>query len=104
MGTTGRASIILRVGLASLWAGLLVFSGLWAIGDWSWRFHEFRTGCLLVGGMLIAMGLFVFAALVADRLFPEADRRVTGAVEGVCALAAFAGFGLVVLRILGVAA
>ncbi|MGH7132390.1 MAG: hypothetical protein ACREJO_10645 [Phycisphaerales bacterium] len=104
MATTGHSTLIVRIGLATLWAGLLVFSGLWAIGEWSWRFHEIRGACLLFGATLIAMGLFVFTALVADRLFPGADRRITGAVEGLCALASFAGVGLILLRIFGVSA
>ncbi len=78
--------LVLRVAVAGAWAGLLVLVGLWLVLDWAVRAPGFAIPCRLGGVTLIAMGQFVFAALVADRLFPGVWPGVRLAVEGASAL------------------
>lgn len=80
---------------AAAWAWVMVALGLVSLTEWSGAFPLTR-GLFGIGGvMLIAAGEFVFAALVADRVFPRASRRLTGGFElaaGVCvAVAAVLG-------------
>jgi hypothetical protein len=70
--------------LATLWAGALVVGGLWAMGPYADEYPTHAPVSRQVGLGLIFAGNFVFAYLVADRLFPRASKRVTWVVEGLC--------------------
>lgn len=66
---------------ATPWGLLLSVGGFWLIlvgaEAWSGMAGACRTG----GVASIAAGQLVFACLVADKLFPGADRRMVGWVE-----------------------
>ncbi len=87
--------LVLRVGLAGAWAGLLVLAGLWALNHGAARFPALGRLWLVGGLTCLFMGQFVFCAAVADRLFPHVHPRLQAAVE----VGTGAGFvsGLVVL-------
>ncbi|MBL8763037.1 MAG: hypothetical protein JNM07_02060 [Phycisphaerae bacterium] len=77
--------------LASAWALLAVTGGIWVVVEWPGRWPVFRTASLLGGVTFLAMGQFLFSALVADRLFPGASQRLTGSFQVAAALVFFAG-------------
>lgn len=62
--------------LASCWAGAMVIAGLWLVRDAPPRWPAAAVPAALGGVALVAMGLFLFLTLVADRWFPDAGRRV----------------------------
>lgn len=90
-----------RVALGSLWAGLLVLVGLWLLTEWAARLESARGVCVLAGVTAVAMGQFVFAALVADRLFPGASIWARGAVQGLSGAVYVAGGLLLVMVLIG---
>jgi len=94
--------LVLRVVLATLWAGLLCVAGLWVMVDWTDRFPAYRWACLIGGGTALAMGQFVFAALVADRLFPRVNPWVSWSIQGVSGLVYVAGLVVLGLLLTGV--
>jgi hypothetical protein len=96
--------LALRLGLATTWAALLVLAGLWAMTVGSDRLPTLGSGWLLLGITAVAMGQFVFAALVADRLFPHASVRLTLAFEASAAAAYVAGLIVMVIWVAGVLA
>ncbi|CAN5846037.1 hypothetical protein BH11PLA1_BH11PLA1_14320 [soil metagenome] len=73
--------LALRFALATVWAWLLSFGGVWALLEWPARFPAYRGACIVGGVTALAMGAFVFAALVADRAFPAASRWASWAVQ-----------------------
>jgi hypothetical protein len=78
--------LALRVAINTAWAGVLVLVGLWlATFSLPLRVQEamivHKPAVQVLGVLLIAMGQYVFACLVADRLFPKADRVICGAIE-----------------------
>lgn len=93
--------LAMRVALATAWAGLLVLAGLWALTVGRARYAALEPAWLLGGLTVIAMGQFVFSALVADRLFPHADPRVVLAFQALTGLAFVLGFALLLLWWLG---
>lgn len=94
--------LVLRVVLATLWAGLLCVAGLWVMVDWTDRFPAYRWACLIGGGTALAMGQFVFAALVADRLFPRVNPWVSWSIQGVSGLVYVVGLVVLGLLLTGV--
>ncbi|MCC6319916.1 MAG: hypothetical protein IT438_00585 [Phycisphaerales bacterium] len=54
--------------------------GLLAVLEWPARFQVAGRWLPLLGLGLLAVGQFM-SAMVADRLFPGADRRLTGVLE-----------------------
>jgi hypothetical protein len=101
MVTRARVRLWLRLGLASLWAALLALVGLWAVTLGPQRLPGLGTGWWLLGLTALAMAQFVFAALVADRLFPQASVRLTLAFEGTAALVFVGGLGVVAVWVIG---
>jgi hypothetical protein len=90
-----------RVVLATAWAGLLVLAGLELCFTWAQRFPSARGLCVLGGVTVLAMGQFVFASLVADRLFPKARLWVAGAVQFLVGVMYVGGVLLLVLMLTG---
>lgn len=75
--------------LATAWGWLMVVVGLLLITDWAvWTGPYAGLG---VG--LIAVGEFIFA-IVADWLFPRADRRLSGTFEVAAWVAAITAIGM----------
>jgi len=76
-----RLNAIALLSLGTLWAGLLVVGGglMVARSGAFWPGVQPATVCAGLTG--VAAGEFVFAVIVADRLFPQASRRVTATVE-----------------------
>lgn len=76
-----RLNMLLLLASAWAWATLLLVGGAIlatsriSFGPWS------RTNMALVGLAGLAAGMFVFGVIVADRLFPRADRRLTFTFE-----------------------
>jgi len=67
--------------VASAWAGALVIAGLAGLIDGP-RLSEVPDSSVRLAGIAaLAAGIFVFSALVSDRLFTHADRRLVIAVE-----------------------
>jgi hypothetical protein len=94
--TRERLSLLTPLVLLSgaLWGGLLFFVGMEFLGSQgaAWIGHG-RLGGALVGVTAIAGGQFVFAIIVADRLFPSAAKRI--AISAKLALGAVFGLGAV---------
>ncbi|MBX9736585.1 MAG: hypothetical protein K2X32_06630 [Phycisphaerales bacterium] len=87
--------LITRIVLATSWALLLGIGGVWVALEWPSRMPG-NPKIWTVGGVTsVALGQFVFAALVADRLFPRANPWVswTGQLLSILAF----GVGLIVL-------
>ncbi|MEO0483011.1 MAG: hypothetical protein AAF138_05265 [Planctomycetota bacterium] len=76
---------------ATLWAASLAVLGswFWLEGPSAWPVAA--ELCRVAGWTISAAGQLVFLCLVADRLFPNAPRRVVLAIEGVTALAVVIG-------------
>lgn len=84
--------------LGSLWAAALVISGaLMASGT---AFSAFRDYTTLLGLTFIGAGQFVFLVIVADRMFPRADRRLVAVVESITGVAPPLGILILTLKIL----
>ncbi len=88
----------LRLLLAVSWAALLVIVGLWLL--WADPPGGIRDGLAVsrlmpaAGWMAIAAGQIVFTGLVADRLCPHADTRITGTLQALCLVVLVAGLGM----------
>lgn len=100
---TGVATLKLavRVTLATGWAALLALSGLWAMTTGVERFPGSSWAWTVGGVTVLAMGQFVFCAVVADRLCPQADWRVSGTVLGVCGLVYVGGLVMLLGMLMG---
>ncbi len=94
MQVRSRVSLVLRLVFATLWAGALVLMGLTLLLDWAGRYPSSGVLCRVLGVTLIAMGELVFAALVADRVFPRAAVGVRLGVQGLAALTFVGGLGV----------
>lgn len=104
MRLSRRVSIILLSASATPWALLLTVAGLWLATIGASQWPSMATACRLGGLASLAAGQFVFACLVADRVFPAADRRLVLGFEiltclalllGVLGVIVTVGFGLV---------
>ena len=85
--------------LGAVWALVLVASG-WGATAWSSPPPYLSTTSVRLGGLtMIAMGQFVFLAVVCDRLFPDSGRTVAAGevISGGAFLALGAATGLSVL-------
>jgi len=81
-------SLAALTAVATFWAAGLVVAGLWLVFSLGPRWPMFSSAATMGGLTAIAMGLFVFMFLVADRLFPAAGRLVGWMIE-VVVVAAF---------------
>jgi len=81
--------------LALPWAGSLVVGGLWLLLVLAPRFDSVRTVAATAGITALAAGHLVFFVLVADRLFPDAGRRLGRRVELAASLSVVAGVAAV---------
>ncbi len=89
--------LIARVVLASAWALVMGVGGVWAAVEWPGRLDpSYKTFCIVGGLTSLAIGEFVFVALVADRLFPRASPWLSWSVEALAALAFLAGFATLI--------
>ncbi|MEO1007838.1 MAG: hypothetical protein AAFX79_04685 [Planctomycetota bacterium] len=79
--TLRRLTLGVLVGVASVWSASLVVAGLWLAFSARQTWPMFSSAALLGGVTAIAMGVFVFMFLVADRLFPKAGRHVGWIIE-----------------------
>lgn len=90
-----RASLVVRFVAATAWAAVLVLSGLWVMFSVPMQVPILKPSwCVPFGLAVAAGGQFVFMILVADRMFPSADRRLVGLIEAACFLAFVGGVGL----------
>ena len=98
----GRLALIM---LGVLWAAVLTSAGVflasmntqlggWAMNGWLIATSALRSGVALAA---IAGGQFIFMALVADRLFPRASKRVVVLAELVALVAFVWGLAKVVV-------
>lgn len=107
-----RAGAWLRMAVASAWSGMLVLAGLVALLDFADRVEgaawagggRARALCMGAGATLVLMGQFVFAALVADRLFPRASPLLRIGFQGLTGAAFVAGLVVLALLLAGVLA
>lgn len=82
----------------TLWAGLLVVGGaLLAAVPRDMIYASLLTG----GATAVIAGQFVFQVVVADRLFPQVDRRVADVTEAAMAGLIVLGVGLTALLVTG---
>jgi hypothetical protein len=88
--------------LASTWAGVLVLAGVWAITAGVDRLPALRGFWLAGGVTVIAMGQFVYAVLVADRLFPHARAWVRWPFECATGLVYVGGLAVLGAKLTGV--
>ena len=95
MNMSRRASLTVRYVAATAWAAVMVLSGLWVMFSVPSQVPILRPAWCTASGLAVAAGgQFVFMILVADRVFPRADRRLVGIVEAACFLAFVGGVGL----------
>ncbi|MEA5557614.1 hypothetical protein [Nodularia spumigena] len=95
-------SIILLSASATPWALLLTVAGLWLATIGASQWPSMSAPCLLGGLASLAAGQFVFACLVADRVFPGADRRLVLGFEILTCVALLLGvLGVIVTVGLG---
>ena len=73
-----RAAVLL---FGASWSACLGLVGLLAMTVWPERLGLARMPTASLGVAMVAASCFLFAATVADRVFPRADSRVTGAVQ-----------------------
>lgn len=99
---TWTVRLALRVLVASAWAGLLVLAGVWCWADLSGRLPTAAGLCRVMGLTLIAMGQFVFAAVVADRLCPGASAWVRTPTQVIAGTTYLVGLVLLLLMLAGV--
>jgi hypothetical protein len=99
---TWTLRLVLRVLVASAWAGLLVLAGVWCWSDLSGRLPTAAGLCRVMGLTLIAMGQFVFAAVVADRLCPGASAWVRTPTQVIAGATYLVGLVLLLLMLAGV--
>jgi hypothetical protein len=64
-----------RIVVASAWAGSLVILGLWLLAEGRVWLPIRGVSCTFGGLASIAAGIFLFMALVSDRLVPGVGRR-----------------------------
>jgi hypothetical protein len=72
--------LALRVALGTLWGGMLFIAGLSVATRWAMTARS-PDLVRMVGVGLAASGMYVFSMVVADRLFPRVDPRLSGAVQ-----------------------
>lgn len=93
--------LALRVAVGTLWGGMLFIAGLSVAARWAP--HQAAPDIIrLIGVGLAASGMYVFSAVVADRLFPRADPRLCGAVQlllGLVQVVAVVCFGFYLARL-----
>jgi hypothetical protein len=80
---TGRLARWILFWAGGLWGGSLVMTGLWLAlsPPGQWPISAGPVACRVAGVSVMAMGLFVFMCLVADRVFPGMGRRFGWRVE-----------------------
>lgn len=76
-----RISWLALAACMSLWAFVMVVAGLIVIFDLPNRVGFPVRLSLLVGGLLVAGGQFLFALTASRLFFPGASPRLTGVVE-----------------------
>lgn len=101
MSRVVRLKLAVRIILATGWAGLLSLGGLWALTTGSSRFPGWPMAWEVGGVTAVAMGQFVFCALVADRICPHADWRLAGTLLGVTGLAYVGGLLTLAAMLMG---
>lgn len=101
MSRVVKLKLVVRVVLASGWAALLFLGGLWAVTTGSGRFPGWPLAWEVGGVTAIAMGQFVFCALVADRICPHADWRLSGTLLAVTGLAYVGGLVTLASMLIG---
>jgi hypothetical protein len=80
LATRGSARAAMAI-VATLWAGSLVVLGLWLVFSVAPMWSMFAVPAVLGGLTAVVMGQFVFASLIADRLFPGAARIIGWRLE-----------------------
>jgi|GEM_PF-1695430 len=88
---SGRIKLVLRLVLATVWAGLMVVAGIAAVRLRLPETIPLAQLAPVAGFTAISAGQVVFSALVCDRLCPHADTRLTGAVQLLSGLALTGG-------------
>ncbi|MFT3684958.1 MAG: hypothetical protein QM783_08545 [Phycisphaerales bacterium] len=72
--------LALRVAVGTLWGSMLFIAGLSIAARHASRFESPEL-IRMVGVGLAALGLYVFSAVVADRIFPRADPLICWGVQ-----------------------
>lgn len=101
-GVRWSLRLVLRVLVASAWAGLLVLAGVWCWSNLSGRLPTAAGLCRVMGLTLVAMGQFVFAAVVADRLCPGASGWLRTPTQVIAGATYLLGLVLLLLMLAGV--
>lgn len=92
----------LRILFCVPWAGSLALIGLWLAANVARRAELSAMGQFdaIVGGVgLVCLGQFVFATLVADRIFPRADKRIAGMCQVLMAMGVVGACGYGLIRV-----
>jgi len=93
-------TLMLRLGLGTIWAGVLCLTGIMAFAELPARFAAAGLECRLAGIGVFALGQFVFAVVVADRLFPRAAAAWTWPMHLGSAIIATGCLTLLFVRVL----
>ncbi len=88
------------VPIATVWAGSLSLGGIWLMMVGPRRLPSLTLACWMGGLAAIAAGQFIFEALVADRLFPSASKKLSLTAEFSSFLAFVFGLGAMVVFLL----
>jgi hypothetical protein len=84
----------------SAWALTLAIAGLWLCFTAPARWPMIGTAAMFAGIAVLAAAVLVFGVLVADRLFPGAERRFAWGVELCSSLFMVLGAVAVLLAVL----
>jgi len=95
-----RINFLAMLLLGSLWAGTLLIVGVMVIARPSPSMAPMGHAGITVGLTFVTAGQFVFAVVVADRLFPLASRTLTTRVELVLGLALAGGVVLSLIMLI----
>jgi hypothetical protein len=74
------SAMLLRVVLGTLWAAVLFLTGLWCVTWVAGVLSAYRVPVTLGGIGLMLAATYIFGDIVASRVFPQADRTITGSV------------------------
>jgi len=92
MQPTRRLTLSLLVAVALPWALVMTVGGLWLLAPGGAGEFLSPLARTVLGVTSVSAGQLVFMCLVADRIFPEAQRRTTWWLECFTCVVLFGGF------------
>ncbi|MEM9066738.1 MAG: hypothetical protein AAGB51_14760 [Planctomycetota bacterium] len=101
MQLTRRLTLTLLLAVALPWAVLMTVGGLWLLMPGAAPAVLGDMPRAVLGVTAVAAGQLVFMCLVADRIFPGAERRTVWWIECFTCVVLFGGFAWLILLAFG---